>query len=317
MDNSATLETVNHFFKVHGKTTNHCLEPTETCDQPAILAHSIPSGNVLDKLAVNGHVVMPTMKLKFPDPPEINFKVVGRKKATTFSGLCARHDNDIFRPIDDALPDPKDRSHLFLLAYRAVLREYHACLQNGFRFQSTYQKRVEVGLSPGAEPCNFGMLATSHVVNLYECYVYKRHFDRWFIQSDWSQLNHNVITLKDQPATIAVSSMFSFDDMDAPETPRVTLNLYPNGNDVIVVFSSIPTDAPFVKIYLDRILTSDGQFQKYLLSKLILQSCENFVIAPHYYDSFSQDKKVALLQFFTDTIHFNAKHHEDERLYLF
>lgn len=69
--------------------------------------------------------------------------------------------------------------------------------------------------------------------------------------------------------------------------------------------------------YLGHILASDGHFQKYLLSKLILQSCDNFAIAPKYYDTLSPDRKAALCQFFVDTILENDKDNEDERLYLF
>lgn len=317
MADKAKLETVNHFFKVQGKSTNRCLEPTERCDQLAIRAHSIPSGTVLERMAENGHVVMPQVKLSYPAPPEIEFRLTGRNKATTFSGLCSLHDNNIFRPIDDGLPELGNLSHSFLLAYRAVLREYHVCLQNAWRAQSTYRKRIDVGLSSGVEPCDFGMLATDRIGNAFECYEYKRRFDRWYLNSDWAQLEHHTIVLKDQPATVAVSSMFSLDDVDAPETPRVTLSLYPHGDDVIATFSAIPTDAPFVRAYLHRILNSSGHFQKYLLSKLILQSCDNFVMVPSYYDSLPPANKDSLHQFYVNTLFANLEDHEDERLYLF
>lgn len=317
MDDKAKLETLNHFFKVHGMSTDRCHEPSEKCEQTAIRAHSIPSATVLATLAHNGHVVMPQMKLKVPPPAEIDFKRVGRHQATTFTGLCSQHDNDIFRRIDDGVPELSDPSHLFLLAYRAVLREFHVCLQNAWRFQSTYQKRVEVGLSPGTEPCNYGLFATAHLANAYECYEYKRRFDQYYLQTDWSQLHHHIIVLKDQPPSIAVSSMFSLDAVDAPETPRVTLSVFPAANDVVVAFSSVPNDAPFVTAYLDRILSSDSYFQKYLLSKLILQSCDNFVIAPTYYDALTQDRKDALCEFYVGTIFETAERHEDGRLYLF
>lgn len=317
MADKAKLETINHFFKVQGKFTNRCHDPSETCDQPAILAHSIPSGTVLERIAENGHVVMPLMKLSYPPPPEIEFKLIGRNKATTFSGLCSLHDNKIFRPIDHALPQLSNPSELFLLAYRAVLREYHVCLQSAWRAQSTYRKRIDVGLSPGVEPCDFGMLATDHIGNAFECYEYKRRFDRWYLNSDWSQLEHHTIVLKDQPATVAVSSMFSLDEVDAPDTPRVTLSVYPHGGDVIVTFSATSADAPFVRTYLNRILNSNGHFQKYLLSKLIIQSCDNFVLVPSYYDSLPQASKDALNQFYVATLFANAEDYEDQRLYLF
>lgn len=317
MDDKARLETLNHFFKVHGISTHRCHEPSEQCDQTAIRAHSIPSATVLARLSDDGHVIMPHMKLKVPPPAEISFKRVGKNQATTFTGLCSQHDNDIFRPIDGGLPDLGDPSHLFLLAYRAVLREFHVCLQNALRFQSTYQNRVEIGLSPCTEPCTFGMFAVAHLANAYECYQYKREFDRYYLTTDWSQLHHHIVVLKGQPPSIAVSSMFSLDDVDAPETPRVTLSVFPSGPDVTVACSALPHDAPFVRTYLDRILSSESYFQKYLLSKLILQSCDNFVMAPTYYDALTQDRKDAICEFYVDTILENAEDHEDERLYLF
>ncbi len=157
MDDDAKLKTINHFFQVHRTSTDGCLEPSEKCRESAIRSHSIPSSVVLDRLARDGHLIMPQMKLKVPPPGEIEFKQIGKNKATTFTGLCAKHDNHLFRPIDNGLPDLGTPQHLFLLAYRAVLREFHAVLQNAARFQSTYLKRVEVGLSPGDRPDNFGI----------------------------------------------------------------------------------------------------------------------------------------------------------------
>ena len=250
-------------------------------------------------------------------PVEIRFERIGVKQATTFTGLCSHHDNSIFRPIDVGEPDLSNQSHLFLLAYRAVLREHHAVLQNAIRFQSTYQKRVEVGLSPGTEPCEIGLLATSHLCNAFETYEHKRGFDIAFLADEWQRVQHRVLVLNDQTPSIAVSSMFSLDDIDAPETPRVCLSLFPLGKDVAVVFSAIPDDAPYLDTFLSRILSASSYYQKYLLSKLILQCCDNFVIDPMYYDSLSQVQKDVVSDFFVSTITKNADDIEDERLYLF
>lgn len=317
MDEKKKKETLNHFFKVLSKSSDRCLEPNETCDQKAIQSHSIPVSTILQKLSKDGHVIMPKSKLKYPPPVEIDLKSIGINKATTFSGLCSDHDREIFRPIDIDLPDLSDPLHLFLLAYRSVLREYHVCLQNGLRFQSTYIKRTEVGISPKNEPDNFGMFATAHLINAYECYEYKRQFDKYFLQHDWSKLKHFVIILKNQPATIAVSSLFSLDEIIAPDTPRVILNVYPSDNNVIVLFSTIKSDEPFVSKYLRRILTSSGYYQKYLLSKLILQSCDNFVLSPEYFESFSQERKNVVCNYFINTMTKNDEKYENKLLYLF
>ena len=317
MKDQASRRVLNHAFEVFNTPTDRCLEPMEKCNQRAIRAHSIPSGTVLKRLSRGGHVIMLSMKRRSTPPPEVSFKLVGRKNATTFSGLCSQHDNGLFQPIDDQLPDLNNRKHLFLLAYRAVLREYHAVLQNAVLFQSIYRKRIEEGLSPRTEPSEAGAHAIAHIRNVQESYEYKRYFDRDYLSHDWSQLEHHVLFFRNQPPSVAVSSMFSLDDVIALETPRVALSVFPTDNCVAVVLSTIPRDRSFVSAYLHRLLSSQSYFQKYLLSKLILESCENFVIAPQYYDSIPLERKDAICQFFTDTMFKNAVDHEDKRLYLF
>lgn len=317
MRDIAKQEAINHFFRLQSKPLGCCLEPTERCAQPSINAHSIPNAKVLSLLAQKGQLVCPRIRLQTPPPALVDFERVGRRFATTFTGLCATHDSNIFKPIDDALPDLGNGNHLGLLAYRAVLREYHVCLQNAVRAQVSYRKRIQLGLSPGHEPCEFGLFAVGAMANAYESYEYKRQYDKYYLESDWSHLWHHIIVLKKQAATIAVSSLFSLDDLDAPHTPRIALSVYPTGSEVVIVFSALPIDVPFVVDYLRAICSSEDRQQKALLSKLILQSCDNFVLSPSYYDALSVEQKDAIIQFYVDTLDYNVDDFEDERLYLF
>jgi hypothetical protein len=313
----AKLEGLGHFFELHGKPIQRCHEPNEECQQTAIRAHSIPSSKVLETLARDGHVVMPKLKLKHPPPSTIDFELVGKNKATTFSGLCSKHDNDLFRRIDTAAPDLGSAEHLFLLAYRAVIREFHVVLENAIRFQASYKKRVDLELSPGNVPCDFGMFATEALCNAFESHEYKRSFDVIWLAGEWDRLEHRILEFANQRPSIAVSSMFSLDDVDAPETPRLALSVFPAGSGVAAVFSFTHDDAPYVLGYLRRLLASEPNFQKYQLSKLVLQSCDNFVVDPRYWESLPTDNREAITQFYVDTLNDNLDDHEDQRLYLF
>ena len=317
--NKHTARVINHFFKIHKTTTDHCHEPEETCTQKAIKAHSIPSGSVLSRLSRDGHVVMPRLLHDYPEPPTLLFKHIGRNQATTFTGLCAKHDNVIFHPIDDKTPDISSDRDLFLLAYRATLREYHVTLQSAIRFQSMYQKRVEVGLSSENEPCSAGQCRRHHTLSTHmNATNISVELDGYYLSSQWSRMKHNVLVFQDQRPSVAVSSLFSLDDVDAPETPRVSLSVLPlDTSSVAVVFTATPRDARFVDLYLDRILSSELHLQKYLISKLILQSCENFVIDPLYYASMTEGQQEVIHQFFNRTMNRNDDDFEDERLYLF
>ena len=317
MAEKSISDTVDFFFKAQGATTRTCCEPSEACEQPAIRAHSLPRRAVLDRLSSDGHVVMPQMSLKITGPSQISFRRIGINKATTFAGLCSRHDNEIFRPIDDNLPDTDNLMHLFLLAYRAVLREFHVVVQNAVRFQATYQKGVELGRFPKDTPCDFGKFAASHIVNAYEYYEYKRQFDTLYLTHSWDSLVHETLFLDNQAPTIAVSSSFSLDAVPVRNTPRISLSIYPNDVGVSLVFSSTRQDAPHMHRHLQRLVSAGSHYQRYLISKLVLQSCDNFVISAEYFDGLSTDRRDALCQFYTDTILTNDELHENQLLYLF
>lgn len=134
----------NYIFQLQKMQNLHCLEPEETCVQSSIRAHSIQNRQVLELLQQEGHVVMPRLQLDVNSGPKVRFESIGRNKATTFTGLCTQHDAKIFAPIEKNPIDVEDDSHLFLLAYRAVLKETHASMEAALRNQLAFQKKVEL-----------------------------------------------------------------------------------------------------------------------------------------------------------------------------
>lgn len=312
----AQKETLNHFFRMHGMQTEVCHEPGKACGEKPIKAHSIPCSSVLKKMAKDGHIIFPKMKINVGASMEVNFDPVGVNNATTFSGLCSTHDNSLFKEID-VLPDPENAKHLFLLAYRAVIREFHVVLQNAVRFQSTLHKRVEVGISSAHFPDEFGMHATQAIVNLIETEAYKNLFDRAFLESNWAVLVHHVKVIQTPTPTVAVNSMFSLEQIDRHDTPRVCLNVYPTGESTIAVFSATKKDMSRATTFLSRMLQSDQFLFRYLLSKLILQNCDNFVVAPDYWFSLTAEQRSAIESYFFETVVNYELKREDKHLYLF
>lgn len=121
----------NHFrniiYKAQSKEFSRCFFPDNTiCEKQAIKAHSIQNRGVLGELEENGHVFVLTPVQDLENSPRLEFQKVGRSKAKTFSGLCKKHDTCLFHPIDTNPLNIDDEEHLFLLSYRAVLRELHA-----------------------------------------------------------------------------------------------------------------------------------------------------------------------------------------------
>jgi hypothetical protein len=148
--------------------------------------------------------------------------------------------------------------------------------------------------------------------------LYKRRFDQALIERKFDALVHQQLFFADAPASIAVSSLFSLDDMRWPDdVARVVLNVLPCRNGTHVVFSFVESDAEIASQYLQRILNATGPYQRYLVSKIVLQHCANFVMAPSYHERLTETQRNKMREFFESTIFQNQHDHDDENLYLF
>jgi hypothetical protein len=306
-------------FKIWNGEYLKCFEPKETCIRRPIRAHSIQNGAILEMIQYDGHVVMPRLKLDLNSDPKMSFELVGRNKATTFTGLCADHDASIFAPIETASIDMENDLHLFLLAYRAVLRETHVIIESAIKIHIGYQEKVKLGLIPGDIPTPDGRRALDFLINCYETYLYKREFDQIYIGRDFQELRHKTIFLKHNAPTIAANSLFtSADNIQNPdETERIILNIFPVVQGTQVIFSYLARQEPFVKAHLSEVLRANGYHRLYLISKFVLRNCENFVIAPKYFETISDESRDAMLDYFQRTYYKDLLDYEDNRLFLF
>jgi hypothetical protein len=297
-------EGLGRFFKTHNSRFSKCLAPGMNCDKEAIRAHSIQNSGVIDLIAVDGHVL--AFRPSFSsEGPEIEFKLVGRNHASTFTGLCNEHDTKLFIPLDTKPLDVKDREQLFLLAYRSVTRELHAVMEGAIKIQSGYMSRVERGIDPADDLSPAGMFATQHLMNSYLTYQYRaENYDKPFISGNFDAIEHDVLLLGNQLPVVAVSSLFSLDHIEvADDVARVVLNVIPMASDrTLVVFSYTPEDRRAAKPALDRVLTSQGAYQKYELSRLILSRVENVLLSPAHFNAWDQEKARRIKEAFAGTI---------------
>jgi hypothetical protein len=201
-------ELKSHFFKGQGKKLNRCLSPTMDCEEKAIRAHSVQNAKALDLLSCDGHVIHLHPRLRADKPPEVCFEKIGRNQATTFTGLFAQHDQDLFRELDTQDFDGTNQSQLFLLAYRSVLRELHAVIDGGIKIQAAYQKRVELGLDPKDEPSPAGIEAAYHMMQAWRTFRYRCEFDRIRETSSYEGLVHHVRNLNLEMPTIGASTFY-------------------------------------------------------------------------------------------------------------
>lgn len=301
---SMNSEDLGRFFQTYHTRFGKCLEPHMACGEEAIRAHSIQNSGVIDLLATDNHVRV--IRPKFSSAgPELDFELIGRNKAATFTGLCNKHDTQLFLPLDTRALDTTNREQLFLLAYRSVTRELHAVMEGASKIQSTYQSRVERGIDPKDEISPAGAVATQHLLIAFFTYQYRaEHFDKPLLEARFDEIEHDIIMLNNQPPVLAVSSLFSLDEVEVgDDVARVVLNVMPMSQQkTAVIFSYTRADHKPARAYFDRVFTAQGEYQKFELSRLILGRMENFLISPRHFDTWSSEKIEHIKKAFAGTM---------------
>jgi hypothetical protein len=197
-DKKVMNELKNLIYTQHSMKYNKCLWPKSDCTKDCIKAHSIQNSQILDQLATNNHLIMAVARLNLDTEPEIEFKEVGRNKATTFTGLCGEHDSQLFRPIDVNQFDSSNEEQKFLIAYRSILRELHTRMKSARDLQTTYLKSVELGK---CDPNNMDkpmLEATMTIAKSYDLYQYKQIYDNIYNSNSFTEVKHDYICIEKQ-----------------------------------------------------------------------------------------------------------------------
>jgi hypothetical protein len=162
------------------------------CDEKPVRAHSIQNARVLDLIQTDGHVRMPQYKLVKGDLV-MDFAKVGRNDASTFTGLCAKHDTELFKAIDTEPLNVDNCEHRRQLAYRSVMREMHTELANAERANAQHE---EICKGMKADPKKTETKAlhhwAQHKKNAQKVYRYRRkHFDKPAEEGKTPDLRHH------------------------------------------------------------------------------------------------------------------------------
>lgn len=96
------------------------------CTEPPISSHALQRKGPLRVLERDGHVYMLKLEGKLGHASVPMARLVGTRTASTFPGLCARHDSELFLPIEGADMSSPTPEQLFLVSYRSMLCECYA-----------------------------------------------------------------------------------------------------------------------------------------------------------------------------------------------
>lgn len=299
-----TPEDIGRFFDHQKQKVDKCLHPSMNCPKPAIRAHSIQNARVLDILHENGHVIMPQLKFSKETGPGVEFALIGRNNASTFTGLCAEHDAELFRPLDVRPLDLADSEQKNLLAMRAVLRELHTCIEAGVRIQVAYQDRVKRGIDPKNQPSEAGIEAIGQMLKAWRVHRFlTEYFYLPLIENRNFSVEHDVIELNGQRPAVAASTFFDVSSDHKDDIVGPTLNIIPVTQDkTVILFSYIAEHKRKVRGSLKDVSRLTGALQKLEISRILLQHAENFVLSPVVYNSWPVGKKQRVLEAFKVTL---------------
>lgn len=297
-DNAALAK----FFDLRKQGYSRCLHYSMDCRRDAIRAHSIQNGKVLDLLQRENHVTVPKHKI-VAGTAVAEFGLIGRNQASTFTGLCAEHDAELFKLADTLPLDTGNNKQLNQYAYRAVMREFHTCVEGGGRFFALEAENIKAGVTKANTPNAAGIAAIEFSMRAWRVFRYRtKNFDTPMLEGKDSPIEHHVILLENQTPTVAVSSLFGVGTEPNNDIVGAMLTVVPvSANKTVAIVSYASAQSEAVKKGLPN-LFDVNTVKKTALSETILQRVENFVLAPMFYDAWTEEKKKNVQKFFDTSV---------------
>lgn len=280
---------------------DRCMHLGFDCKNDAIRAHSIQNGKVLDLLQRENHVIIPRPKVDIGKPPSFEFGLVGRNKASTFTGLCADHDAELFKLADTLPLDTANKKQLEQYGYRTVMKELHTCIEEGARFFALDADNNEKGITNRGEG-GAAQMAIHFADRSWRLFRYRfQNFDTPLLEGKDPPIEHRIITLEAQKPTVAVSSFFGMGAEKNGDIIGGMLSVIPEAEKTTAVFSYATAQKDAVMKAVPD-LFDDNVDKKKALSHIILQRTENFTLSPTFYDGWTEDKKKEVVEYFNESL---------------
>ncbi|MGA4482171.1 hypothetical protein ACPA3B_01480 [Bacillus bombysepticus] len=322
---SNTLDNIN---KIHKENfLKECFHEDENCSNKIIKAHSIQNNRILNKISENGEVLM------FGDENEgswdfkLSMQRIGRKRATTFTGFCGSHDNNIFMPIEGENYQVGNKEQEFLFAYRALAKEYHTKVTIGDMYRKMreylvngeYEKLNDLlgenkpdlkRIETMATMFNAFLLGNEDAEERLE--IYKKRMNDFLDNAQFDEIITEVIELEEE-YHIAVSSITfiekdlkgnvinEIDNLDATLAP-LFITVFPQEGKTYILLSYFERNKKRYKFISEQVLTENIKMQKIIISNVIVSYLENWAVSPIKWNELSRKMKSKINKYYVKTM---------------
>ncbi len=296
-----------------------CLYPNkQECSGPVVKAHSIQKNRILKLISKNRKV----LTLSSPSSP-IDATSYGRpsnaweKTATTFTGFCKKHDNEVFKTIENKDYVVGDKEQEFLFAYRAFAYEFHTkkCISS-------------IPTTEDSPMLNEQLIRTKTVI-VDKFTDIKDKFDKALLSKDFTLIDTKTIELN-RKYLIAVSSVFApeydfegqmVNDLgnhsqnvryllrtsNRPNTPTspfyspLFFTVFPQNDKTYALFSYLKESSGTYDFIAEQLLALSEAQQIEKLNLIIASYCANVAYSPEKWESLNTTEKDAFIVLFRST----------------
>lgn len=271
------------------KYENCLYRESELCDGKIIGAHSIQNNGVISKLAEDGHVLMPSNSINdfHGEVPKTTLVKKGRNQATVFSGFCKKHDNEIFKDIDNCIYKKTEKQN-FLFAYRSFAKQYFEQVDTLNFHRLLFRKYPTYLASKGYVTRTIRPSYISYLDNEKD----KKKFDEAFENKNFSAIFTVSFTLSYE-VNFSVSSCFEmshdldgnriydpYDYSDKIKPAKLFLNILPQNGETNIIFSCFKDEEKIYKSsfdFLTKVYNENLNKFKTIIVNIIGKYCDNVV----------------------------------------
>jgi len=302
---------IDSLIKAAKQHSVECLHPmagNATCAGRAVRAHSVREPH-LRRIARKGHVyaLLPDFRQEEAEGYQAPVKLVGVRKASTFTGFCSKHDAETFARIEREAILP-DREQAFLLTYRALCREVWASsadlpfLEEALGSFSRHPDPVWAATQATQMVCHFG----------YKCAWYngwKQRFDEMLSCDDYRRAGYFAAFLAECPPFLCAGWAPPVHDFagrvlqrldsptNLPEYVALSVLPRPSGGLLTLTWVGDPDGASsrlaqsLHNLSEDRLL---GAVMRFAFIKT-----ENVYFSPDWWEGLSDDERNCVLDMFS------------------
>lgn len=277
------------------------LEATGDCDHGIVRAHAIQKA-LLKEYAIDGHVLH-FDAFDNPDDREVKPKKIGVNEATTFTGFCSKHDNQVFKVIEQEVSSQTPEA-LFLYAYRSLCV---ALYTSKYKYEAIKAPLSAVeARNPDEKQNKIKETIFLNTLTDIEISDIKKSWDKYIGSTETPPLDHLVLLCPKSPDIVAslffaprkdFRSRIIQDTKGLGKLQWVAFSLVPRKEGGGMIIISANKGDRVWKDFTDSLLSYPPEKRTMaLMNYVICHFGEHIILSPKWWHELSEEKKDTIIK---------------------